>query len=231
MMIESLEKKILDTFSSAALFRDVDQHVVETLAQRSTLKKITKGELLFYQDDLADAVYIVRSGCISIFMGMPDGRELVINVMRPGDTFGEIALFTDQSRSTGAMGREDAEVVSIPQQAFMEIVEEEPELLRRVLEMTAQRLRVSGERESALAFLDASARIARVLLTLEEQTDTKGVIEITQEDLSQHVGLTRQTVASTLGKWRRDGWVDTTRGAISIQNRGVLEHFAYKTEV
>jgi CRP/FNR family cyclic AMP-dependent transcriptional regulator len=230
-MVEHKTRRILEVFKRAALFSDVDQTVIDSLARNSSMRKIAKGELLFYQDELADAVYIVSSGCISIFLGMRDGRELVINVMHPGDTFGEIALFTDQSRSTGAMGREDAEVVSIPQQAFMNIVEDEPDLLRRVLEMTAQRLRVSSERESALAFLDASARIARVLLALDEQSEEKGVIEIIQEDLSQHVGLTRQTVASTLGKWRRDGWVDTTRGAILIQNRGVLEHFAYKTEV
>jgi CRP-like cAMP-binding protein len=230
-MVERLESKILQTLQSAALFGDAEPSVLESLARNSALREVAKGELLFYQDDMADAVYVVRSGLISIFLGMPDGRELVINVMRPGDVFGEIALFTDQSRSTGAMGREDTELIAIPQQAFLDIVEGESDLLRRVLEMTAQRLRVSSERESALAFLDASARIARVLLSLEEQAVTKDVIEITQEDLSQHVGLTRQTVASTLGRWRRDGWVDTSRGAIKIQNRGVMEHFAYKTEV
>ncbi len=230
-MAKSHDSIILDTLRYAPLFSDADPALLGSLTQSSTLRQVAKGELLFYQDDLADAVYVVRSGLISIFLGMPDGRELVINVMRPGDVFGEIALFTDQSRSTGAMGREDAEVVSIPKQAFLNTVEEESDLLRRVLEMTALRLRMSSERESALAFLDASARIARVLLSLEKQTETRGILEITQEDLSQHVGLTRQTVASTLGKWRRDGWVDTSRGEITIQNRGVIEHFAYKTEV
>ncbi len=230
-MNRRVDPKILETLNSASLFDDVDPVVLSSLADRSTIKEIDKGELLFYQDDLADAVYVVHSGCLSIFLGMADGRELVINVMHPGDVFGEIALFTDQSRSAGAIGREDAQVVAIPKQAFMDIVEGESDLLRRVLEMTAQRLRMSSERESALAFLDASARIARVLLSLEEQTQEQGTIEITQEDLAQHVGLTRQTVASTLSRWRRDGWVDTSRGAIKIQNRGVMEHFAYKTEV
>lgn len=230
-MVQNLDPKILKTLQAAPLFSDAAPEILRSLTRQSNLRKVARGELLFYQDDLADCVYVVRSGLISIFLGMPDGRELVINVMRPGDVFGEIALFTDQSRSTGAMGREDAEVIAIPKQAFMETVEGESDLLRRVLEMTAKRLRMSSERESALAFLDASARIARVVLTLEEQTDGRGVIEITQEDLSQHVGLTRQTVASTLGRWRRDGWVDTSRGEIRIQNRGVIEHFAYKTEV
>jgi CRP-like cAMP-binding protein len=230
-MVKIIEKTILGTLMNAHLFHDVERATLESLAEKSTLRSVDKGELLFCQDELADSVYVVRSGLLSIFLGVPDGRELVINVMRPGDVFGEIALFTDQSRSTGAMGREDAEVVAIPNKAFLDIVEGESDLLRRVLEMTAQRLRVSSERESALAFLDASARIARVLLKLEQQMGARGRIEITQEDLAQHVGLSRQTVASAIGKWRRDGWVDTSRGEINIQNRGVIEHFAYKTEI
>jgi CRP-like cAMP-binding protein len=81
---------------------------------------------------------------------------------------------------------------------------------------TASRLRVSSERESALAFLDSSARIARVLLNLDQQAGENGMVKITQEELAQHVGLTRQTVAKTLGEWRGRGWVETRRGKILI---------------
>lgn len=225
------DEKILETLRKAAVFENAADHTLQGLAPRCTLRKLSEGELLFYQDDPGEAVFIVRSGAIAIFLGSADGRELVINEMHPGDCFGEIALFTNASRSTSAMAREESELVVIPSKAFLEIVEGGPDLMRRILKMTAQRLRVSSERESALAFLDASARIARVLLQMDETADTPGVIAITQEELAQHVGLTRQTVASTLGKWRRDGWVDTGRGEIEIRRRGVLEHFAYKTVV
>lgn len=227
--MRQVNKKIYETLNNALIFKEVQTSTLEGLVPRCTLRRLVEGELLFYQDDPGEAVFIVRSGAVAIFLGSADGRELVINEMHPGDCFGEIALFTNASRSTSAMAREDSELVVIPSEAFLDTVEEGSELMRRILKMTAQRLRVSSERESALAFLDASARIARVLLQLDATADHTGQIEITQEELAQRVGLTRQTVASTLGKWRRDGWVDTGRGEIEIIRRGVIEHFAYKT--
>ena len=80
-MVEPQNAKILRALQSASLFSDAEPAVLESLARNSALREVAKGELLFYQDDLADAVYVVRSGYISIFLGMPDGRELVINVI------------------------------------------------------------------------------------------------------------------------------------------------------
>ena len=93
----------------------------------------------------------------------------------------------------------------MPRQAFLGILEAEPALARRILELTANRLRGSSERESALAFLDAQARLARLLLQLEQQAPEKGYVTISQEELAQRTGQTRQTVAKALGRWRQGG--------------------------
>lgn len=98
--------------------------------------------------------------------------------------------------------------------------------MRRLLETTARRLRTSSERESALAFLDAPARLARVLLDLDLQATDDGFITIGQEELAQHVGLARQTAAKTLGQWRRAGWLVTGRGKIVPLNRAALRRLA-----
>jgi CRP-like cAMP-binding protein len=82
---------------------------------------------------------------------------------------------------------------------------------------------MSGKRESALAFLDAQARLARLLLELEEQEQHKGYVTISQDELAHRTGLIRQTVAKALGKWRRAGWLITGRGHILILNRKALE--------
>ena len=95
----------------------------------------------------------------------------------------------------------------------------EPGLARRILDLTANRLRGSSERESALAFLDAQARLARLLLQLEEQAAEKGYVTISQEELAQRTGQTRQTVAKALGRWRRAGWLITGRGHIMLLRR------------
>ncbi len=220
----------LQALRSAPIFEGVSDRILSDFTRSSRIRKLEKGEILFSQTDPADTVYVVRSGCISIFLATPEGRELVINEMHPGDCFGELSLITDQPRSTGALAREDSEVISIPRDVFLKGLEVEPELMRRVLETTALRLRVSSERESALAFLDSSARIAKVLLQLDQQADNEGVISVTQEDLAQYVGLARQTVAQTLGRWRRVGWVETGRVRIKVKNREALEGLAIAIE-
>ena len=98
-----------------------------------------------------------------------------------------------------------------------------PRLARRVLEITAGRLQRSVRREQGLAFMNAQARLARHLLTLEEQEGGKGYVTTSQEDLANGTGLIRQTVAKALGSWRRDGWLKTSRGRIVILNRKALE--------
>ncbi len=220
----------MQALRSAPIFEDVSDRIIADFTRSSRIRALEKGEILFSQTDPADTVYVVRSGCISIFLATPEGRELVINEMHTGDCFGELSLITDQPRSTGALARESSEVISIPRDVFLKGLEAEPELMRRVLETTALRLRVSSERESALAFLDSSARIAKVLLQLDQQADDDGVIKVTQEDLAQYVGLARQTVAQALGQWRRVGWVETGRVRIEIKNREARERLALAIE-
>jgi CRP-like cAMP-binding protein len=112
--------------------------------------------------------------------------------------------------------------LAIPAEAFLTIVDEEPALARRILKITAERLQRSGEREGALAFLDAQARLARLLLELEKEEKAKGYVTISQDELAHRTGLIRQTVAKVLGRWRRAGWLITGRGRILILNHGAL---------
>lgn len=214
--------ELFEYLQSVPLLKGIDAGVLRSIARSGRVRHLSKGQLLFSQMDPADAVYIVRRGGIAIFLATPDGRELVINEMLPGDCFGELSLLTDQSRSTGAEAREPSEVIWISHRDFMQALRGEPELMRRVLETTADRLRSSSERESALAFLDSSARLARVLLQLEGQEERRGVVHVTQEELAQFVGLARQTVSKKLGRWRREGWVRTGRGKIEILHRAPL---------
>ena len=217
---------LLTYLRSVPLFAGLSDRSLAGLAHAGRLRPAPKGKTLFSQSDPAEAFYIVRSGRIDILLPSPNGRELVINEMRAGDCFGELSLITGQPRSTSAVAREASEVFVIPREDFLAAIEAEPKLMRRLLETTARRLRTSSERESALAFLDAPARLARVLLELDRQASADGFITIAQEELAQHVGLARQTAAKTLGQWRRAGWLVTGRGKIVLLNRAALRRLA-----
>ncbi len=207
------------------LFAGLGEASILTLARAGRFVHVEKGQFIFFQSDPSEKVYLVHTGLVSIMLESQDGREMVINEMRPGNSFGEVGVLTGQPRSTSAIIRKEGTLLELPRQAFLGILAAEPVLARRMLEMTANRLRGSSERESALAFLDAQARLARLLLqleALEEQKTEKGYVTISQEELAQRTGQTRQTVAKALGRWRRAGWLITGRGHIMILNQRAL---------
>jgi len=208
---------------SVPLFCGVMPTTLVELARQSHPKKAPKGSYIFMQSDFSDAVYVVRSGSIAIILISPDGRELLINEMRSGDCFGEVGVLTGLPRSTGAVARLNSEVLVIPGAAFVAAIDREPDLARRILKTTAERLRSSSERESALVFLDAEARLGRVLLQLDQRYSEEGYVTISQTELAQRTGMTRQTVAKALSKWRRAGWLITGRGRIVVLDHSKLE--------
>ena len=206
------------------LFANIDGQSLKNLSNSGRIEHIQKGGVVFLQSDPPDEFYIVKTGLVSILLGSSDGREMVINEIRPGDYFGELGIITRNPRSTTAITRTDCTLLVFTRQAFTDILDTEPLLARRILVITAERLRRSSERESALAFLDAQARLARLLLQMDKVTYEKGYITISQEELAQRTGLTRQTVAKALGRWRRSGWLITGRGHILLLRHSELSN-------
>lgn len=204
------------------LFMGVNEQVLETLEQSCSRRSLENDTHLFYRGDPAEHFFLLITGQVEILLSSPDGRELVINEMRPGDFFGELALLTGQPRSADAVARGGTELVAVPRTAFLAALDCDPILARRLLQATATRLSRTSDFQNSLAFLDAQARLARVLLELDSQNEERGYITISQEELAQRSGLIRQTVAKSLGKWRRKGWLLTGRGHIVLLNRSAL---------
>ncbi len=219
-----LKSKEMAFLGTIPLFTSLSENSLLALACASQFIQVEKGQVIFVQSDPSEKAFLVRSGLISILLESEDGREMIINEMHAGDFFGELGLLTNQTRSTSAIARKASELLAIPRQAFMSLLEAEPVMLRRMLEITANRLRESSLREGALAFLDSQGRIARLLLKLDEQEAEKGYITISQEELAQRTGQTRQTVAKALGRWRRAGWLITGRGRIMLLRHDSLAH-------
>ena len=223
------QEEMVSFLRGVSLFTDLDEESLESLARVSMVRRLPKGSIVFFQEDPGNAAFVVYAGAVSISLTTADGRELVINEMRPGDCFGELALFGGEPRSATATAREPSGVIRIPQQEFLSLLDEQPEIMRQLLMTMAGRLRLSSERERALAFLDAPARIARFLLyRAEHYEDFDDVVTFSQEEVAQYIGVTRQTVAKVLADWREAGWIITGRGRIMLVNRKKLQDLANK---
>lgn len=211
--------------SCVPLLKGIGPHNLNRLARVSRWRQVRRGEFLFLQGDTAESAFVVCTGWIVITLNSADGRELAINEMRDGDMFGENALIGHAPRSASAVARDTSDILEIPRASFMAVLDDEPHLARRMLEIAVQRLAAANERESALAFLSAPARLARVLRELDEldhRTSDRGYVTLSQEELALRTGLTRQTVARFLGDWRRKGWLLTGRGRIMLLKRKEL---------
>ncbi len=219
------ESRHLHYLNCAPLFKGLDEPQRLLLARAARWRQFARGEFIFLQGDPASTAYVVCTGWVVIALNSADGRELAIHEMRDGDLFGENALIANKPRSASALARATTDVLEVPKAAFLAVLAREPDLVRRLLEISVARLGEANARESALAFLNAPARVARILREMDEQdhnTADKGYVTLSQEELAVRTGLTRQTVARFLGQWRRNGWLLTGRGRIMLLNRQAL---------
>lgn len=203
------------------LFRGLPPQLFESVAALAVQRSFRAGELVFSQGDPGDALYAVITGRIRIGTGTADGREVFLNIMEPGDTFGEIALLDGGTRTASATAITDAELVSVGREQLFGLLGGEPRVALELLRLCGERLRwTSGLLEDA-ALLDAPVRLAKRLLSLGElhgEPVAGGFrLRISQEDLAGFLGVTRQAVNQQLQAWKAKGWVELGRGVVTVR--------------
>jgi CRP-like cAMP-binding protein len=208
------------------LFRGLAPAVLERIAALATQRGYGRGEIVFRAGDPGDALFGVVAGRVRISTGSAAGREIFLNIMEAGDTFGEIALLDGGTRTATATATEPSELVSIRRGALFELLEREPRAALELLRLCGERLRwTSGLLEDA-ALLDVPARLAKRLLSLGElHGDKSGAgwrIRISQEELASFLGVSRQAVNEQLQDWKARGWVALSRGSVVVRDAAVL---------
>jgi CRP-like cAMP-binding protein len=208
------------------LFRGLAPATFERIAALAAQRAYRRGEVVFSHGDPGDALFAVVSGKIRISTGSAAGREIFLNIMEPGETFGEIALLDGGPRTATATAIAAAELVSIRRAPLFELLEREPKAALELLRLAGQRLRwTSGLLEDA-ALLDSPARLAKRLLSLaelhgEDARDGRRV-RISQEELASFLGVSRQSVNEQLQAWKARGWVALGRGTVVLRDAAAL---------
>ena len=212
------------------LFRGLAPAALERIASLATQRNYGEGEIVCSQGDPGDALYAVVSGRVRISSGAADGREIFLNIMEPGDSFGEIALLDGGTRTASAVAMVPSELVSLRRDHLFALLEREPQVALELLRLCGERLRwTSGLLEDA-ALLDAPARLAKRLLSLGqlhgERSGNGFRLRISQEDLASFLGVSRQAVNQQLQAWKAKGWVDLARGSVTVRDEQALENAA-----
>ena len=184
--------------------------------------KLNKGQVLFKEGQEGDRLYVVVHGKIKLGTTSADGRENLLSILGPGEMFGELSLFDPEPRTSTATAVTDARLVSLAHDAVMGLVTSSPQTSLELLRRLAQRLRKSNEVLADLVFADVPGRVAKAIMDLGERFGVQkedGLHvnhDLTQEELAQLVGASRETVNKALADFAARGWVKLEPRAVLV---------------
>lgn len=215
-----------EVLARSTLFQGVPEEALEKVLSLAISRSYTKNQTIFLQGDPGDALHGIAAGRVLISASGIDGKDVSLNIMKPGDVFGEIALLDGQPRTANATTMEDSEVITVHRDHFRALLQSEPSLAIHLLELVCRRVRWTTELVEESALLSVSARLAKRLLSLIElsgEASSEGqVLRISQNDLAQFLGITRQIVNQYLQNWRKKGWVELGRSKIIVLDEDAL---------
>ena len=213
------------------LFQGVPEKQLDELAALARTQKFDKGAIVFNQGDEGDALYGVAAGRIRVSVSDESGREVFLNHLSPGETFGEIALLDGLPRTASAIAATASTLVSIARSTFISHLANDASLGMHLIELLCQRLRWVSERVEEDTFLAGPARAARRLYMLAENFGLPargGDIELTisQAELAQFLGMSRQMVNQYLQDWVKAGWITLSRGHVVVHEPGEIRNLS-----
>jgi CRP/FNR family cyclic AMP-dependent transcriptional regulator len=202
-----------DVLRQAPLFSGLDDEVAGALEASMASASLRRGEILFSEGDDGNQLYVVTEGKIKLGRTSPDGRENLLAILGPGQMFGELSFFDPGPRSATATAVTDVELKSLGHEALSPVLNAHPNVAHALLNQLAGRLRRTNEVVGDLVFSDVPGRVAKALLDLASRFGRRaddGIHvnhDLTQEELAQLVGASRETVNKALADFASRGWL------------------------
>ncbi|WP_018602559.1 Crp/Fnr family transcriptional regulator [Mycobacterium sp. 155] len=213
-----------EILARAGIFRGLQPGAVAALKHQLEPVSFPRGRTIFVEGEPGDTLYIIISGKVKIGRRTADGRENLITLMGPSDMFGELAIFDPGPRTSTVTALTEVSTVSMNHSALRPWITEEPEIAEQLLRVLARRLRRTNDNLCDLIFTDVPGRVAKQLLYLaqrfgsREGNSLRVNHELTQEEIAQLVGSSRETVNKALADFTQRGWIRVQSKSILIDN-------------
>ena len=207
---------------SSPLFGGMDAQTARSLVDQMTRRELSRGETIFNEGDDGHALYIVVRGKVKLARTARDGRENLLALLGVGDMLGELSVFDPGPRLSRAHAVEDSVVYELPKQVLDVWLDDHLEMSRYMLRALAQRIRRMSNTMADLVFSDVPGRVAKAILDLGHRFGRmeRGHVTVrhglTQEELAQLVGASRETVNKALADFASRGWIDVHIGAVEV---------------
>jgi CRP/FNR family cyclic AMP-dependent transcriptional regulator len=208
------------------LFGELESDIRERFAAQAKTREFARGTTIFAKGDPGTCLYAVYRGTVQVTVPSIEGKSAVFNHIREGEIFGEIALLDGRPRTADAVAFTDCTLMVIDRRDFIPLLRSYPDVTIKLLEIVCSRLRQTTQQVEDLMFLDLRGRLAKTLLHLSRTTRPDGTLAISQTDLSQIVGLSREMINKQLQAWVKARWISLGRRRIAVLRPDELDRIA-----
>jgi CRP-like cAMP-binding protein len=215
------------------VFAELGPADLEHVAEVTVPRRFGAGEAVFREGDDSDTCYLVRAGHARAIREHADGRQITLATFGPGDIFGELAMFDDERRSATVEATDALEVLAILGSDMRRLMARHPEISVKLVISLGRRLRAANERLARQSFQTVQSRVAAVLAQLVEQARAEGaedrdvLVTITQADLAQLAGSSRESASRFLATLERAGVISQGRGRLTVHDPAALQGYVY----
>jgi CRP/FNR family transcriptional regulator, cyclic AMP receptor protein len=222
----------IDVVRKAPLFAALDDEAARALMESMTSSHLERGDILFREGDRGDRIYVIGEGKIKLGRSSVDGRENLLAILGPGEMFGELSLFDPGPRTATATAIAETQLIDLGHEDLDSFLLGRPAVAANLLAALARRLRRTNEALADLVFTDVPGRVAKALLDLSTRFGRPaddGILvahELTQEELAQLVGASRETVNKALADFATRGWIKLEARAVLLTDVDRLQRRA-----
>jgi len=217
--------RVVEALRGSILLGVLPDDVLETLAARARHRRYEADACVFRRDEEGSGLFVVLEGRIKIVSLSPAGAEVILNVIEPGEVFGEMSLVDGAPRCADAVAATASETVLLDRRDFLPVLDAHPQAARAMMAILCRRIRQTSAFVESAVLMGAPARLFLRIRGMAEQygvSERTGAIRIehglSQQELGESVGLTRVSVNKHLAEWRREGLIEYRQRVLVIRD-------------
>jgi CRP/FNR family transcriptional regulator, cyclic AMP receptor protein len=229
----SAAESTADLLARLDTFAGLSREELERLADVAVPRSYTAGQVVFREGDDGDTCFVVRDGSLKATRTHSDGRTIALTELRAGDMFGELAMFSGERRSATIEAVEDTTAVALLGADVRRLLAASPEIAVKMLVALAERVRSANDRIASQSFQSVASRVAGVLAAQVQARQNEGagqsdvVVQMTQADIAELAGTSRESASRFLATLERAGIVELGRGKVVVRDPAALRGYIY----
>ncbi len=221
----------LETFTQIPLFASLSESEIQALGQKAVEKKFEPDEILFWEGDPCQGIFLIARGAVKIFKTAPNGREMMLALESAPSTVAELPLFDGGPYPASVRAVEPVVAYFVNKQDFYQVCRQFPDVSLKVLAVVGRRLRHLVSVVESMTFGSVTQRLARLLLDYSrQQKSDEFALPLTHQELASRLGTVREVVSRNLARFRAEGLLRMQGGNVTLLDRAGLEREAEAQE-